>query len=421
MKIRKLILPILMALLVLTGCTTGSPAPIVGSPRTRSPGSLFQGVADGVYSLVEDQGPRPIPVLYRAGNSRRAKHEPYEGAYIGAWLSYGACLRMFEYQAGKRHAVYVHEMNLGDNIPVTWILHCIAAQATPLFIIHPPISNEESTPAEMVIYLAQRLGAFNLPIMVAFYPADGHGMTPAEYTIMFRYARAVFLAHAPLAAFVWVATDGQATPQNPFYPGHDAVDWVGLPLLAGRGKDGEKADILSELENFYMAFQAYKPIMLLPLGISHFSRGDYTYRINEAAEGIRRVYNALQNFPRVRLIVYADGFTLSPSNPSDFSISTEESLTNAYKDAISRNHFLSALETNTHAAPRWVRSAFHGYYWEGRIYVNPRTLQDELNTPPPRQSAEINAQNFIESRHLTTLNIKTCPEQQVIFIDGLLD
>jgi len=421
MRMIKAILLLIIILTALTSCMTGRPAPIVGTPRTRSPGVPLQGsLVDNAYYMKADNSPQSFPVLFRGRTSRRGMYEPAEGVYLGAWLCAETSLRMFEYQAGRRHAVYVHEMQLSDEVPVTWLLHCIAAQATPLIIIHPDeVPCDEIPPSEMVIYLAQRLGSFNLPMFIVFFPE--HDLMPAEYVIIFRYARSVFMAHAPLTAFVWSAPNASATPQNPFYPGHDAVDWVALELLAGRNSDGKKADIISELEDFYHAFQAHKPIMLLPLGISHFSRGDYTYRINETASDIRNIYNALRNFPRIGLIVYADAFTLSPDLWDDFSISAEPILTEAYREAISHEYFLSALETNARDATRFIRSAHHGYYWEGRIYVSTRTLETELNTTPPRQSTEINQQAFAESRHLSSLNISACPDRRVILIDGILD
>ncbi|MCL2839539.1 MAG: hypothetical protein FWE05_02110 [Defluviitaleaceae bacterium] len=427
MTIIKLLLIAIPILITLTSCQTGEPAPIVGTPavtRTQSARGAEQASPETalVYAEIEN-APRAFPILYRTTATPHGMHEPAEGAYIGAWLSPETPMRIFENQVSLHHAIYTHEMQLSEEIPITWLLHCIAMQATPLIIITPDETpHEDIHPTQMIIYQAQRLGSFNLPMFIAFFPPEFIGnISPTEYTIMFRFARSVFSSHAPLASFVWTAPYFDATPQNPFYPGHDAVDWVALSLLATRDHEGEKSDIFSQLEIFYHHFQSHKPIMLLPLGISHFSRGDYTYRTHETAAEIRQVYDTLRSFPRIGAVIYADNLTLSPESWNDFSISAEPILLAAYHEAIAHPHFLSILETNAAAATRWTRSKNQGYYWEGRIYISAQTLSNELNIPLPRQSTEINNHHFAEARHLSGLNITACQDQHVIFIDGHLD
>jgi len=416
---------ILVLLLTLTACMTDTPPRIVGESPSRSAPTRMSPPTAYEEPTPEDNSPVPLTVLYKQGTAERAMFEPAYGVYLGAWLHPGANIRMFENQAGRSHAVYVHEMHLGDDVPINWLLSSIAALATPMLIIHPPRlpQEEDGTPhGDLVIYLAHRLGVFNLPMFVAFYPLAGarYSMDATEYTLMFRYARAVFLAYAPLTAFVWVAPNTYATPQSPMYPGHDAVDWVGVPLLAAQGGDGFSSDILADFEPFYMAFQAHKPIMVLPLGISHFSRVNYTYNMREAEAEIARVYEALQaGFPRVGMIVYGDASSISSQiAPQDsFAISVENSLMQAYENAISHENFLSVLEKDAPPSTRWVRSAFHGYHWEGVTYLNPATIEQEIAANLPRTGfTEINGHNYVDISRITNKTITVDLEQGVIFI-----
>ncbi|MCL2225446.1 MAG: hypothetical protein FWB96_10825 [Defluviitaleaceae bacterium] len=399
---------LLLLLILFTSCATNNPPQIIGMPR------FYAG--SGEVDEVADSKPQAFTVLYRR-EAELGRFEPAEGTYIGAWLTADVSIKMFEHMTEKRHAVYVNELDLGDEIPISWLLHCIASLATPLIIVHPPSNSElDDVPVgDLVVYLAQRLGSFNLPMFVAFFPE--HDMTAAEYTLLFRKARNAFHAHAPMAAFVWVAPNHMATPQNPFYPGHNAVDWVALPLLSTWNAQTGYEDILQNFEQFYRSFREHKPIMILPLGVSHFTRGDYTYRLNETAAEIQRVYQSLQNFPRLGLIIYADSFTLNHTYTDDFSISMENILLNAYRKAVSAENFLHTLERTAESNSRWFRAAHHGYFYENRIYISTHTLENELFIPPPRQTTEINENFFTDSKRISGKRITACPDRQVILIE----
>lgn len=398
-------------LLAFAACATDSPPQIIGIPRA-------QVVRDAVAEEVTPETPQEFTVFLMRENAEFAKYEPSEGAYLAAWLAPENPIRMFEHQMQKRHAVYVNEMDLGDEIPVSWLLHCIASFATPLLIIHPPTDEElEDIPAaDLVVYLAQRLGGFNLPMFIAFFP-ENHGMTPAEYTLFFRLARNAFLTHAPHAAFVWVAPSHAATANNPFYPGHGAVDWVALPLFANWTPQTEFTDVLASFEQFYFSFHEYKPIMILPLGVSHFTRGDFAYRLNPAAEELARLYTSLQNFPRLGLVAYADAFSLLRAYSDDFSVSIEATLTNAYRAAISPEIFLSELQRAPNSSYRWQRLVHHGYFYENKIFISAETLENELNISLPRQLSEINGSFFADSEKISEKKINVCLSRRVIFVE----
>jgi hypothetical protein len=376
---------LIFVMIIFTSCVTDNPPQIIDSARHSR--AILQEVEDAVY---EEPKPREFAVFFRESEAAAGKYEPLDGAYVGAWLTDDTSIRGYEHRAERSHAVYVNEINLGDELPVSWILHCIASLATPLIAVNAP-SEENETPAiELIITLARRAGAFNLPIFIAFYP-DTLGISAEEYTALYRFARHVFNTHAPMTAFVWVSPSHAATPQNAFYPGHAAVDWVALPLFADWNERDGFTDILHNFENFYFEFHEHKPIMILPLGISHFTRGDYRYRLSEAAEEITRVYNALMNFPRLGLIVYGDAFTLQRAYSDDFSVTIENELFAAYKNIISREFFLSAIERTPSSNSRWVRAAQHAY-----------VLGDEIS--------------FANDESISEKNISVCEERRVIFV-----
>ena len=402
---------LLTILITLSACATDQPATITGVPQSRSVNRTA--AAGPHYAAPEDENqPTPISVLHYAHNAIRGVFEPGEGIYLGAWLMPGYEQRDFTRRAGQSHAVFVHEITICEEVPVTWLLQCMADRATPLFVLHPP-TDCETPVGDMLAALAQRLGMFNLPMFIAFYP-PGHGLVPAEYSVVFRYARAVFLRYAPQAAFVWVAPNVMSTIRNPFFPGSDAVDWVAVALLDNRDASGHLPDTFETFAPFYHMFEPHHPIMILPLGVSHFSGLGHSYHLSCAGLEIQRVYRTLQGFPRVGLVVYGDVFGFVRNVRDDFAITVEPQLMLAYSKAIAHPHFLPELERSAQPG-RWVRSPHMGYSLNGEFYVDLQTLED-LSLPLP-QSVEINGREFANIKNIA--NISFCHVRGVVLITGM--
>jgi len=340
--------------------------------------------------------------------------ETLDGIYLGAWLGRHLPKRDFVQSVGKNHAVFVYEFHLGSDFPTTWVLQNMALMATPLFVVQPPLEMcEETTIGELISEFASRLGDFHLPAFVAFYPAGG-GLIPAEFSLLFRYARALFLEHAPHTAFVWVATDTTATRRNPFFPGHDAVDWVGVPLFARRDEDGFARDAAHDFTHFYHQFQAHHPIMVLPLGVSHISQVDYVYDIEAAADEISRLYRALANFPRVGLVVYADAFGMRTGGGNDdFAISIEQELLTAYRTAITESDiFVNLLVRNEEARQMWARHNLTGFYYSG-AFIDTEIL-NQLGLNIPRVTIEFNDVTLADIGRVPGLEF--CQTRQAILV-----
>jgi len=407
-------------LLTLSGCIADSPTTITGEPRSRTLGGQTRLGSSYDPTQEENIYPIPVSVLFQTQNVTRALHEPLEGIHLAAWLCPDAQLRSFVAQSGHNHAAFVYELHLCDEVPTNWILQCMAVMATPIFVIYPPRYVCEETPiGETIATLAQSLGAFNIPMFVAFYPTTGyygHGLIPAEYSLIYRYARAIFMNYAPQAAFVWVAPSLDATNRNPFFPGSDAVDWVGVSLFANRGGNSFTHDAIETFAPFYHTFAPHHPIMLFPLGISHFSRYDHAYHVEEAAAEILRVYQALAGFPRVGLVAYGDTFSVARTGRDDFAIAVEKRLVAAYNKAAANSHFLPALCTSVSLAPRRARSAHMGYFYDGKMYIDIATLA-ELNIPVPRQTEQFDDRSFACASRIPAGRIWFCEIRQVIMVD----
>jgi len=409
----------LLTLFVLTGCiATSRTITLEEQQNLHSPDDEQEcDIVVEVIAVPELTAPLPFTVLYAGENMTRAMYEPAIGTYVGAWLWQGLGKLDFEAMIEKKHAVFAMEMMLGDEFPATWILQSIAAQAAPLIVLRLPDTAADDFPLTELTMFAHELGRYNLPSFIVFNPLPpGPGMSPEDYVLLFRYARIIFRTYAPMAAFVWHSNNNQSTPESPFYPGHDAVDWVSISITAPQGPEGFINDIPAQLAPFYVNFQEYKPIMLLPIGISHFSRRDYVYRVPEAAAEIMRVYEAIRNgFPRVRLIVYANHGITTPQG-DDFSITREQGTIDAYRNAIADSHFLSMLEPGGEEGPVWMLSAYQGYYYSGQIFVDREMLTARQQRIPSTAFSTINGRSHVEIGAIPGLMFEVDYARRVIWL-----
>ena len=386
----------LLLLFLLAGCAAIDP-PFVGTPRGRSDEAV------PVYATLDDPTPMAVPVLFRQQGRALGLHEPTQGAFIGAWQEGDAFLspRLFNEATEKSHAIFTHEIVLGEALPFAWILQVMAADAMPLFILHDnPELFDDLLPVDALSALAQALGSYDVPMFLAFFPQAGNPDKRADaFVTAFRLARIIFRVYAPQVAFVWVPPGGSAaaTPLHPYYPGHDVVDWVGLPLMQLRPREGTRRDLLEEMRPFYEAFHQHVPIMILPLGISHFSRALHRYYMDEAAADIRALYAALPAFPRVGAVVYRD-LPRFGANWDDLGITKECEIREAYAQAIQDTYFLSRAGAIAQdgAEAMWVRSTFHGYVYGGRFFVDVETIHQELNRVHRGASIEINGRLYVD-------------------------
>jgi len=407
-------------LLLFTACGIELPWPSpIPTSTPQPPAALIEAQDEAVVEAVaEAPGPVPFAVLYAVLDIQRAIYEPSVGTYLGAWLWQGLTKPAFEEKTDQKHAVFAMEMQIGDEFPTTWILQALSAQVAPLIILHMPDDLDNDFPLAEIASFAYELGRYNLPAFIVFNPlAPGHEIYPEDYVLLFRYSRIIFRSHAPMAAFVWHGYNNTANAESPFYPGHDVVDWVSLALLAPQTAEGFEADILAQLKPFHQSFQQYKPIIALPLGIGHFSRRDYVYRIPQAAAEITRVFEAIRDsFPRVRMIVYANN-GISTYKGDDFSLTRQADLMAAYASIVTDDHFITRLTAGGSTDnPQWMRATLHGYYYEGQVFIDQEIFEARQLRTLPTTTKEINDRTYISISAIDWMKIATDHTRRVIYM-----
>jgi hypothetical protein len=312
--------------------------------------------------------PVPYTVLYETPDLTRALYEPSAGCYTGVLTSPDEDLR--EYNEFFTHEVYVTDYDAdGDGgVPAEFILSCIAAQVTPMFIIR---ASEEGGLINQMYEAANWLGAYNIAMFVALLPVEPDMTLAAEeYRVYYREARSLFNRLAPMAAAVWLADD-EVENADEYYPGDDAVDWVGFTCHSGFENGALTGDIIEKLDGFYMTYQEEKPVMLCPCGVGYFSDVDYKYYIDEAAAELRRIYSTVRDtYPRVKLMAITDVNLIGSGGHFNYSFSQNEELSGAYIEAIDDSYFNVTLNVNGgDDLYGWLRGNEAAYFLDERPYI----------------------------------------------------
>lgn len=322
-------------------------------------------------------------------NYKPSLYEPSDGCYIGAYVLGNNTLNYdmmeFEKAVNKRHSTYIYNLTMGNQFPKDWVLECIANMKTPLIVVHP---KDSMILDENLLYdIAKSFGELSVPMFVEFYPnPEKYNIFPKEYKDFFLKAKEIFKEYSPNSAFVWSVNLNNVYDSGIYYPGDNAVDWVGLSIYQPIYRNSIKSDtdIWSGIDFFYNTYQNSKPIMITELGISHYSNTDHTYYIKDSQNKINEFYNKIKNnYPRIKAVNYMD----FESN-ENYKITDNSSISKTYKDAVNDIHFKYSVDTVNTNTKEFFKSAFPIYRNGEKIYISSRTLDYELDIIIPQDNTE---------------------------------
>lgn len=328
-------------------------------------------------------------------------YEPQQGCYAGAYVLSNRSLqfdiKQFEEMTQKSHGIYIYNMKLGEVFPLQWVLECISQKKTPHIIVHPP-STDMPYQEFLLERAAREFGQFYVPIFVQFYPNPHQSFkNPEDYKSFFQKARETFRKYASNAAFVWSVDSDSVYDNKVYYPGDEAVDWVGLNIYEPIYINGLKneQDVRKPIDFFYHQYQRRKPIMISQLGISHYSKKDHGYYIEEAAEKLNEIYEKLRtDYPRIKAVHYMDfnNIAVAPGEmgSDNFSITEDATLLSTYRSQIGDEHFLDILEVRESGSPNEERfiSAFPVYSSSYTFYIDEKVLTYEWGVGAPEKVIE---------------------------------
>ena len=372
------LIPILLACF----CACGQ-WPVTDAPA--SPDAVLANASRETPLPVETPAPTPAPepvpytLLIEEPDYIPARYEPASGCYLGAYIlpdkTIGGSIRTFESITGKSHAIYVNEMVLGGEYPLSWVLECIAARTTPCLVVNPSNAYEPFD-YTLLEQTARDIGRLNVPVFVQVLPFAKEMKYDREgYLSFFTEARRLLGEYAPQAALVWAAEN--TADSAAFYPGDENVDWVGVC--------GAARDDIAAMDEFIQAYQRQKPIMLTGFGVSHYSTENSDYKIEYAAMRLADAYaDITKRYPRVKAVLYRNENELDLGLDEgeirrDFTVTTEETLTAAYAAAIADERLLSALEKDNNWRGGALMNARGSAYDVGGVYyISEASITEEL-------------------------------------------
>ncbi len=199
------------------------------------------------------------------------------------------------------------------------------------------------------------------------------GRDPVAYRRAFRLVHAVVARNASNVALVWAPNAVPASGVDAYYPGDDAVDWVGLSLYLVRfyddnlGRPAWRDAPEGFLDPFYARYAARKPVCLVECGITRRSRVEGVDADPFASARIADLFDALRvRYPRLKMACWFDRDNLTGATPArrlnDYSLPRGSLALSAFQSATADPYFLGSTAERAPLAYARVTSRLPARY-----------------------------------------------------------
>lgn len=296
-----------------------------------------------------------------------ARFEPAAGCYVGTILERDARFSgdydAFNRETGKPHAVFFDYRSYGREFPARWAAALKDAGAAAQIALEPTGGLDSVQDDNYLREFARQAKEAEIPIFLRFAAEMNgdwtpYGGNPARYIEKWRLVHRVMREEAPNVAMVWTPNSVPEETIPSYYPGDEYVDWVGLNFYAVHHHNN-RLDDPAEHENpadvlryIYQRYAARKPIMICEFAATHYCKADEKELPEFAADKMRALYSALPLlYPRVKAVHWYNIDNRTNSMRADrrtnnFSLTDDDTVLTAYKEAIRRPYFKSQVETD---------------------------------------------------------------------------
>lgn len=330
-------------------------------------------------SLLIEASSQAPPMQFTAVSAPTVKpklaiHEPLSGCILGAYIDLDPSLQLkymcadgkrthripaeFEKIVGKKHGMYFFYMGYGKEFPFDWITKLADENRYIHIALEPNDGLDQVQEDEYLIGLAQDMGSIDAKIFIRFASEMNgpwvryHG-NPTKYREKFRLVSRLMHKYAPNVAMVWCPYFQPVRTIPDYYPGDDAVDWVGVNMYSVTYyNQNDRTPAIEKtpqemLQWIYDQYATKKPIMIGEYATTHYSAMEENQAVNFAVNNILNLYRDLPlKYPRVKAINYfnTNNLELKHRVNNDYRVTVEPAVRQAYMDATASGYFLSGTD-----------------------------------------------------------------------------
>jgi len=309
-----------------------------------------------------------------------AKWEPIYGCYLGAFIDREDSIAdtfngddqlyrepsAFNLASGRKHAIYFMYLKYGRPFPKVWAQHLFDAGAAA-HIVWEPSSLDEVQDDDYLKQFAKDAQNSGVPVFLRYAgEMNGswvpYGADPKKYVEKFRLIAHRMHEDAPNVAMVWCPNEIPEDTISNYFPGDDAVDWVGVNFYsvlyndADRARGAEWMNPATQLRYMYDHYSAKHPMMIGEWGATHLSVVDNVLRPDFAQEKIAQLYASLPRiYPRIKAVDWLCMNTIKYASPgrrlNDYSLLDVPRVASSYGRAVDPPYFLSEVTSFPECAP----------------------------------------------------------------------
>lgn len=299
---------------------------------------------------------------------RLGKFEPVRGCYLGAFVmrdeNVNGSMEAFEQRVAKGHASYLRYVGYGQPFPTEWVKQVRRLGAVPNIAFEPNDGLRVVRDDNYLRGFAKAAASSGGPVFLRWASEmngtwTAYSGNPWLYRTKFRLVARVFRQVAPNVALVWTP---YCTPRGnipDYYPGDDAVDWVGVNVYSVHHHNGQleypaaHEDPTELLRPIYERYAAKKPIQISEYAATNFCKACQQSMPDFAVAKMRRLYASLPKlFPRVKMIYWFSWDTIAGgAAENNYAITGDAQVLESYRRLTASPYFLPRLD------PRLTRSA----------------------------------------------------------------
>lgn len=317
----------------------------------------------GLY-LERSPKPSEIEATYTG-----AKFEPRVGCYLGAFIDLDSTISQtfldqtgkvrrlpyeFEQLTGRPHASYFFYLGYGRPLPIDWVT-MLGMEGRIVHIALEPNAGLEYVKDDKFLHkLADDIRVTGARVFLRFASEMNGPWTKYHgdaklYKEKFRLVARVMRERAPNVAMVWCPYTTPVRPMASYYPGDDAVDWVGVNMYSVTYHNQDRKLPASQihpadmLDAVYDRYAKRKPIMIGEYAATHYSSLERRSQTSFAQRAVSGLYLALpRRYPRVKCINYFNGnnLELEHRKNNNYAVTQNPNVLQTYREVIASPYFL---------------------------------------------------------------------------------